>query len=60
VPSFRSEKRLKELARIKKREEKRQKKLARKAGLDPNAPAEGEAPEEGAEAPGEEGESEAP
>jgi hypothetical protein len=58
VPSFRSEKRLKELARIKKREEKRQKKLARKAGAavpDPEAFQEGEAAEAGGEAP-EEGE----
>jgi hypothetical protein len=51
VPSFRSEKRLKELARAKKREEKRQKKLARKAGTDPDAPQEGETVEAAGELP---------
>lgn len=61
MPSFRSEKRLKELARIKKREEKRQKKLARKAGVDPNAPPEqeGEPVEAGGETP-EDAESQTP
>lgn len=51
MPSFRSEKRLKELARIKKREEKRQKKLARKTGADGEVSAEGEPVEAGGEAP---------
>lgn len=59
MPSFRSEKRLKELARIKKREEKRQKKLARKTGADGEAAPEGEAVESGGEAP-EEAEPETP
>jgi hypothetical protein len=59
VPSYRSEKRLKELAKAKKREEKRQKKLARKTGPDGEILPEGEPGEAGGEAP-ETGETEAP
>jgi len=58
VPSYRSEKRLKELARAKKREEKRQKKLARKVGPDGEILPEGEPVEAGGELP-EEGEPQA-
>ena len=60
MPSYRSEKRLKELARTKKREEKRQKKLVRKSGVDgeavpdPELPLEGEPAEAGGEVPEEE------
>ena len=59
MPSFRSEKRLKELARAKKREEKRQKKLARKTGGDGEGAPEGEPVEAGSETP-ESGETETP
>ena len=49
MPSYRSEKRLKEIARAKKREEKRQRKLAKKGGTDPDAPQEGVPVEAGGE-----------